>query len=149
MGFLVAQSVKNLPTMQETTCNEGNLGMIPGLGRCPGEGNGNTLQYSCLGNPMDRGASQVTIHGVARVGHDLDTKPRYIFSNHLAKFQNFYWNFNWDALNISVYLEAYNKEYESSNLKAKLLQSGPTLIKPGISLRICYSIISLAMLRNF
>ena len=40
-----------------------------------GEGNGNQLQYSCLENPMDRGAWQATVHGVARVGHDLATKP--------------------------------------------------------------------------
>ena len=40
-----------------------------------GEGNGNPLQYSCLDNPMDRGAWQATVHGVARVGHDLATKP--------------------------------------------------------------------------
>ena len=39
------------------------------------EGNGNPLQYSCLENPMDRGAWQATVHGVARVGHDLVTKP--------------------------------------------------------------------------
>ena len=39
-----------------STCNMGNLGLIPGLGRSPGEGNGNALQYSCLENPMDRGA---------------------------------------------------------------------------------------------
>jgi len=37
----------------------------------PGEGNGNPLQYSCLENPIDRGAWQATVHGVARVGHDL------------------------------------------------------------------------------
>ena len=41
----------------------------------PGEGNGNPFQYSCLGNPMDRGARQATVHGVARVGQDLATKP--------------------------------------------------------------------------
>ena len=40
----------------------------------PGEGNGNALQYSCLENPMDRGASQATVHGIVRVGHDLTTK---------------------------------------------------------------------------
>ena len=40
---------------------EGDLGSIPGLRRTPGEGNGNPLQYSCLGNPMDRGAWQVTV----------------------------------------------------------------------------------------
>ena len=39
-----------------SACNAGDLGLIPGLGRSPGEGNGNPLQYSCLENPMDRGA---------------------------------------------------------------------------------------------
>ena len=49
--------------------NAGDLGSIPGSGRCPGEGNGKLHQYSCLGNPMDRGAWWATVHGVARVGH--------------------------------------------------------------------------------
>ena len=61
---------------KESACSAGDLGSIPGLGRCPGEGNGNQLQYSCLENPMDRGAWQATVHGVARVGHNLVTKPR-------------------------------------------------------------------------
>ena len=52
---LVAQSVKNLPARQET-----------GLGRSSGEGNGNPFQYSCLRDPMDRGAWQVTVNGVAK-----------------------------------------------------------------------------------
>ena len=51
-----------------------DVGFISGSGRSPGEGHGNPLQYSCLGNPMDRGAWQATVHGVARVGHDLVTK---------------------------------------------------------------------------
>jgi len=42
-----------------------DLGLIPGLGRSPGGGNGNLLQYSCLENPMDRGARQAAVHGVA------------------------------------------------------------------------------------
>ena len=49
--------------------------MIPGSERSPGEGNGNPIQYACLGNSMDRGAWQATVHGLARVGHDLATKP--------------------------------------------------------------------------
>ena len=53
--------VKNLPASVE------DLGSIPGLGRSPGEGNGNPLQYSCLENPMDRGALQAMVHGVAKV----------------------------------------------------------------------------------
>ena len=44
----------------------GDAGLTPGLGRSPGEGNGNPLQYSCLGNPMDRGAWRATVHGVAK-----------------------------------------------------------------------------------
>ena len=60
---------------KESACNAGDPGSIPGLGRSPGEGNGNPLQYSCLENPMDRGAWRTTVHGVARVGHDLATKP--------------------------------------------------------------------------
>ena len=55
---------------KEFTCNVGDLGSIPGLGRSPGGGNGNPLQYSCLENPMDRGAWQAPVHGVARVRHD-------------------------------------------------------------------------------
>ena len=60
---------------KESACTAGDLGLIPGLGRFPGEGNGNPLQYSCLENPMDRGAWGGTANGVATVGHDLVTKP--------------------------------------------------------------------------
>ena len=55
--------VKNLPV------NAGDvrdMGSIPGLGRSPGGGHGNPLQYSCLENPMDRGALQASVHGVAK-----------------------------------------------------------------------------------
>ena len=52
--------VKNLPA------NAGDLGLIPGPGRSPGEGNDNPLQYSCLGNPMDRGAWRATFHRVTK-----------------------------------------------------------------------------------
>ena len=60
---------------KESACSAGDLGSIPGLGRSPGEGNGNSLQYYCLESPIDRGAWWVTVHGVTRVGHDLVTKP--------------------------------------------------------------------------
>ena len=49
----------------------GDTGSIPRSGRSAGEGNGNPLQYSCLENPMDRGAWQATVHGVTRVRHNL------------------------------------------------------------------------------
>ena len=48
------------------TANAGDLGLIPGLERSPGEGNGNQFQYSHLGNPMDRGACQAIVHGVTK-----------------------------------------------------------------------------------
>ena len=49
-----------------SACNAGDLGLIPGSGSSPGEGNGNPLQYSCLENPMDRGAWWATVHGVTK-----------------------------------------------------------------------------------
>ena len=55
---------------KESACNAGDMGSIPGSGRSPGEGNSNPLQYSCLGNPMDRGAWPTTVHGSQRVGHN-------------------------------------------------------------------------------
>ena len=51
---------------KEAACNAGNLGLIPGSGRSPAEGNGNPLQYSCLENSMDREAWQVKVCGVAK-----------------------------------------------------------------------------------
>ena len=78
--FSVQQTVFSLgfphsSISKESACNAGDLGLILGLGRSPGEGNGNPLQYSCLKNPMDRGTQQATVHWVARVRHDLATKP--------------------------------------------------------------------------
>ena len=52
--------------VKASACNVGHLGSIPGLGRSPGEGNGNPLQYSCLENPMNGGAWWATVHGVAK-----------------------------------------------------------------------------------
>ena len=49
-----------------SACNAGDLGLIPGLGRSPGEGNGNPFQYSCLENPMDGGAWWAIVHGVTK-----------------------------------------------------------------------------------
>ena len=63
-GFPGGSVVKNLPANAE------DVGSVPGSGRSPGEGNGNPLKYSCLGNPMDRGAWWATVHGVAK---ELDT----------------------------------------------------------------------------
>ena len=51
---------------KESACNVGDPGSNPGLGRSPGEGNGNPLKYSCLENSIDRGAWRATVHGVAK-----------------------------------------------------------------------------------
>ena len=55
---------------KESAYNTGDLGSTPGLGRFPGEENGNPLQYSCLENAMDRGNKRATVMGLQRVGHD-------------------------------------------------------------------------------
>ena len=75
---LWAQGLPLCSVGEESACDARDPGSIPGSGRCPGGGNGNPLQYSCLENLMDRGAWQATVHGVTRVGHDLATKsPPY------------------------------------------------------------------------
>ena len=56
--------------------NTGDMGSIPGLAKSPGGGNGNPLQYSCLGNVMDRGAWGATVHGVSK-RHDLGTEREH------------------------------------------------------------------------
>ena len=68
-GFLGGSAVQNL------LANAGDSGSIPGSGRSPGEGNGNPLQYSCLENPMDRGALCAIVHGVSK---RQGLEPRYI-----------------------------------------------------------------------
>ena len=63
LGFPGGSVVKNLPA------STGNTSLVPGSGRSPEEGNGNPLQYSCLGIPMDRGARQAAVHGVTKEQH--------------------------------------------------------------------------------
>lgn len=70
MGFLGGSVVKNLPA------SAGDVGSISKLGRTPGKGNGNQLQYSCLENFMDRGVWQATVHGIIKAGCDLPTKQQ-------------------------------------------------------------------------
>ena len=63
----VGNTVASLMTsLVAHACRTGDRGLVPGSGRSSGEGNGNPLQYSCLDNPMDRGAWQATVHGVAK-----------------------------------------------------------------------------------
>ena len=108
MGFPGGSVVKNPPA------NTQDAGSIPGLGRFPGEGNGYPLQYSCLGNPMDRGAWQSTVHGVARARHACTSKrvhtinaPQSVWilptteqrnANKKESPQRFTWTKHWWAL---------------------------------------------------
>ena len=69
---------------KESPWNTGDPGSIPGLGRSPGEGNVNSLQYSCLGNPLGRGAWQATVHGIQKsqmLLSDERTAPMSIYVN--------------------------------------------------------------------
>ena len=66
MSWIPTQDFPGGSDGQESTRTSGDPGSVPGLKRSPGEGNENPLQYSCLENPMDRGAWKATVHGVAR-----------------------------------------------------------------------------------
>ena len=81
MGFPGGLVVKNPPA------KAGDTGSTPGLGRSPGEGNGNPLQYSCLGNPMDRGSWWATVH---RVAVESDTTWRLNKNNPAVKHRELY-----------------------------------------------------------
>ena len=64
--FLHTQSFPRGSDGKESACNAGDPGLIPGWGRSPGEGHGNPLQYSCLENPMNKGALWATVHVVTK-----------------------------------------------------------------------------------
>ena len=66
MQFLRGNGFPGGSEIKASARSSGDLGLIPGLGRSPGEGNGNPLQYSCPENPMDGGAWWATVHGVAK-----------------------------------------------------------------------------------
>ena len=92
IGFPGGSMVRNLPA------NSRHEGLIPELGRYPGEGNGNLLQYFCLGNPMDREAWWATIHGGHKgIRHNLVTKQQSetymfsIFSSFFLFIPEFHW----------------------------------------------------------
>ena len=69
---------------KESACNAGDADLIPGWGRSLGEGNGNPLQYSCLENPIDRGAWRATVHGVAKSRTQLSTHSVVVLFNLIA-----------------------------------------------------------------
>ena len=85
--FLLASTILRCPgracsgipwwlSSRESACQAGDAVSIPGSGRSPGEGNSNSLHYSCLGNPMDRGARHATVHGRLTASESLGPGPR-------------------------------------------------------------------------
>ena len=83
---MLVYDISAKPHGKESACNAGDLGLIPGSGRSPGEGNSNPLQYSCLENPMEGGVWQALCdHGVIKVGHDRATS--------LRSFMDWSWSF--------------------------------------------------------
>ena len=73
-GFSCGSAIKNL------LASAGDVGLVPGLGRSPEAGNGNLLQYSCLGNPMNRGARELQSMGSQGVRHDLATNQQQLIT---------------------------------------------------------------------
>ena len=93
-----SNSEKELPQWlsgKESACNAGNAddtGSVPGLGRTPGGGNGNPVQYSCLENPMDRGAWWATVHSVAKSQTHFNIRVRCV----LVQECHYYINHRWE-----------------------------------------------------
>ena len=85
MGFPGGSEVK------ASVCNVGDLDSIPGSGRFPGEGNGNPLQYSCLENPMDRGAWWATVHGVEKSQTRLSNFISLHFTSLQTRDNDYFW----------------------------------------------------------
>ena len=92
---------------KESTCNAWELGLIPGLGRSPGEGNGYPLCYSCLENFMDCGAWQAIVHGVTNSKMWLSDTYRYTHTHiHILVFSN-YWIFFLVAVEIAICTQTF------------------------------------------
>ena len=75
--------------MKKTVCNTGDPDSIPGSGRSLREGNGNPFQYSCLENPMDRGAWQATVHGISKSQTRLETNTQSLIGRVTEKIPSF------------------------------------------------------------
>ena len=124
---------------KESACSVGDPGSIPGLGRSPGEGKGNALQYSCLENPMDGGAWQATVHGVS--------KSQTWLSNFTIKCQQctrasackgLYINNNaliWAPLSFSLYQQRKRGVVQSSQCCVGVWNQVCLILRPMVSIR--------------
>ena len=108
--------------------NVGVLGSIPGLGRSPGKGNGNPLQYYCLKNPMDRGAWQATVHGVAKSQTRLRDRAYIFFSTGQVLLSALSWCSTCIFVSEGVFLMYLWREmYSTSTYSSTILFSFPII----------------------
>ena len=127
MGFPGGSEVK------EFTCNEEDVGLIPGSGRSPGEGNGNPLQYSCLENPMDGGAWQATVHGVTKNRTRLSDFTFSYFVNKATDEVNLFDILNILSILLSPCLFNLYTEYIMKNAVLDELQAGTKIMGRNIN----------------
>ena len=131
---------------KESSCNVGDLGLIPVLGRSPREEIGYPLQYSCLESSIDRGAWQATAHGIARVGHDWATRERYWIKDPLySSMTSFQLISSYPYILISCKDSISKEVYIHPNwwLELPCIFQGPSLTHNGNILLYEYAIICL------
>ena len=97
---------------KESACNTGDPGSIPWLGRSPGEGNGNSFQYSCLRNRMDRWSWQATVHGVVKTRTWLSDSHRHTHIHSFTRVPPLMKGASWEAVSVPHLLNQYTNEWE-------------------------------------
>ena len=115
---LVAQLMKNLPAVQQTRFD-------PLVRKFPGEGNGNPLQYSCLENPMDKGAGKAAAHGITK--SDTTVQLTHFF------FQLTYWV----SIELYIHEEVWYKAAWATGLREKSREKSPQIEVPKVPKRVC------------
>ena len=111
---------------KESACNAGDPGLIPGLGRSPGEGNGNPLQYSCQENPMERGAWQAIVHGLAKSQTRLSASHTYIWGRSRLRYRIRY-NKNGGATLTSKNMGRFQQSIKQKKLDTELIYNAGSL----------------------
>ena len=130
-GFPGGTVVKNPPA---NAGDARDAGLIPGLGRSPGRGHGNRLQYSCLGNPMDGGAWRAAVHGVSKSRTWLSTHivrhPSLRYRQSRALPEKDFWGCEWSLFELpcpGCYLNSGIASYHSSNTISELCHANPVV----------------------